>query len=858
MKRFVLNLREIDQGDLSLVGGKALNLARLAKLPALNVPEGFCITTAAYQEAAAGDQTLKELVEELSQLTQGRQGEIGVLSRKIREQILNTGIPTPVREAIHAKLAPFGASHSFAVRSSATAEDLPDASFAGQYDSFLNVKGGDAILEYVLRCWASLFSERAVLYRLQNGIAHQDVQLAVIVQSMVSPEVAGVLFTADPISGNRKVTSINASFGLGEALVSGSISPDSYLVRDGQIIEKVIGTKEVIQYAAENQGIITKEASADQQKAQALSDGQIVALAEMGRELEALFGCPQDVEWCLVDGAFHIVQSRPITTLYPIPENQDKTKRVYVSVGHQQMMTDAMKPLGLSFYLLTTPAPMVTAGGRLFVDITEQLTTKEGRQTLLNTLGSSDPLIKDGLLSLFEQEKLQPEAASRESREVVSASDLPEPDPQTIADLVAKHQGAISKLKETIATKSGSELFEFIQEDLKRLRADLFQGLGVITAAMQASAWLNAKMAEWLGERNVSDTLVQGATDSITSQMGLDLLDVAETIRPYPDIIRYLEQTTDDNFLTELLQFSGGHKVREALLSFLEQYGMRCPGEIDLTRPRWLEEPKALLPTILNLVKQPPQSSKVLKAKRRQAALSKAQDLLARLEQLPAGAQKAQEAKTMIDLLWTFSGYREYPKYVMVSTYFIYKQALLREAEKLAQAGIVAVPEYVYYLSFEEFHTAIRTGQLNYQVIPERKREYQLYQKLTPPRLLTSEGEIIIGKYNRGDLPGNAIPGLAVSAGIVEGRARIVPNLEEADLEEGDILVTTFTDPSWTPLFLSCRGLVTEVGGLMTHGAVIAREYGLPAVVGVVDATKIIKDGQRIRVNGNEGYIQLL
>jgi pyruvate,water dikinase len=238
--------------------------------------------------------------------------------------------------------------------------------------------------------------------------------------------------------------------------------------------------------------------------------------------------------------------------------------------------------------------------------------------------------------------------------------------------------------------------------------------------------------------------------------------------------------------------------------------------------------------------------------------LKKEQDLLARLKQLPDGEQKAEDTKQMIDLIRNFIGFREYPKYDIVSRYFIYRQALLKEAERLVQTNVLHEKEDIYYLAFEELHEAVRTNKLDLQIISQRKDEYKLYEKLTPPRVITSDGEIITGSYKREDLPAEAIAGLAVSSGVIEGRARVILNMEDANLEDGDILVTPFTDPGWTALFVSIKGLVTEVGSLMTHGAVIAREYGLPAVVGVENATRLIKDGQRIRVNGTDGYVEIL
>ena len=261
---------------------------------------------------------------------------------------------------------------AYAVRSSATAEDLPHASFAGQQDTYLNIIGKEAILQHISKCWASLFTDRAVIYRLQNGFDHRKVYLSVVVQKMIFPQASGILFTADPITSNRKLLSIDASFGLGEALVSGLVTADSYKVQEGEIIDKKISTKKLAIYALKDGGTETGQIEPEQQKTQTLTDEQILQLARIGRKIEAHFGCPQDIEWCLVDDTFYIVQSRPITTLFPIPEANDEENHVYVSVGHQQMMTDPMKPLGLSFFLLTTLHPCVKAGGRLFVDVTHQ------------------------------------------------------------------------------------------------------------------------------------------------------------------------------------------------------------------------------------------------------------------------------------------------------------------------------------------------------------------------------------------------------------------------------------------------------------------------------------------------------
>ncbi|PGW33078.1 phosphoenolpyruvate synthase [Bacillus cereus] len=868
MSSFVLDFQEIEKTQLFLVGGKGLNLGELSNIQGIQVPEGFCVTTVGYEKAIEQNEAFQDLLNQLTMLKIEDRNQIGEISKKIRETIMAVKITSDVEKAVTHYLSRFGNEHAYAVRSSATAEDLPYASFAGQQDTYLNIIGKEAILQHVRKCWASLFTERAVMYRIQNGFEHSQVSICVVVQKMVFPQASGILFTADPITSNRKVLSIDASFGLGEALVSGLVSADNYKVKEGEIVGTMIATKKLAIYALKEGGTETKQIDPVQQKLQTLPEQQILQLARIGRQIEAYFGSPQDIEWCLADDTFYIVQSRPITTLYPIPEANDQGNHVYISVGHQQMMTDAMKPLGLSFFLLTTNAPMRKAGGRLFVDATQRLASPASRDFLINTLGKSDPLIRDALTTVVERDDfitLLPDDEKEKSvgKSVPPASSQPqiENDPAIVTDLIKTSQASLEELKRNMQTKSGVDVFDFILEDIQQLRTVLFnpQSIAVIMAGMDASSWINEKMEQWLGEKNAADTLSQSVQNNITSEMGLALLDVADVIRPYPKVIEYLQHIEDDSFLDELVTFEGGDKVRDAIYAFLNKYGMRCSGEIDITKTRWSEKPTTIISMILNNIRDFEMGA----SKRKfevglQEALKKEEELLDRLQHLPDGKQKVEETKQMIRNIRNFIGYREYPKYGMINRYFIYKQAILKEAEQLVQNSVINEREDIYYLTFEELHEVVRTNKLDYGIIHKRKNEYKLYEKLTPPRVITSDGEIITGKYKRENLPAEAIVGLPVSSGVIEGRARVILNMEDANLEDGDILVTAFTDPGWTPLFVSIKGLVTEVGGLMTHGAVIAREYGLPAVVGVENATKRIKDGQRIRVHGTEGCIEVL
>jgi len=362
-----------------------------------------------------------------------------------------------------------------------------------------------------------------------------------------------------------------------------------------------------------------------------------------------------------------------------------------------------------------------------------------------------------------------------------------------------------------------------------------------------------------MGERNVADTLTLSVPNNITSEMGLALLDVADVIRLYPEVVAFLERVDDESFLNRMPEIPGGAEARDAILAWLDKYGMRGPGEIDITRPRWSERPRMLLPLLLGNIEhfEPGAATRRFAQGRRQAS-QKEQDVLERLRALPDGERKAEETKRMIDRVRTFIGYREYPKYGLVSRTFIYRQALLQEAERLVRTGVLREKEDIYYLAFDELRDVVRTSRVDERLIRERRDAFESYRALVPPRVLTSDGEGINGAYRRDDCPQGALFGLPVSTGVVEGRARVVLDMADAELEPGDILVTAYTDPSWTPLFVAIKALVTEVGGLMTHGAVIAREYGVPAVVGVERATRLIRDGQRIRVHGTNGYVEIL
>ncbi|MFK0131382.1 rifamycin-inactivating phosphotransferase [Streptomyces rubiginosohelvolus] len=887
----VLGLGEVGEDQAGLVGGKGAHLGELSRLDGVRVPDGFCVTTNAFRRVVERAPEVDALLDRLAGADPDDRQAVRALSAELRRAVEEAVIPDDLAAGITGAVARLGEGAAYAVRSSATAEDLPTASFAGQQDTYLNVVGPAEVLRHVSRCWASLFTERAVIYRRRNGIDDRTVRMAVVVQRMVLPDASGVLFTADPVTGHRRTATVDAGFGLGEALVSGLVNPDVFTVRDGEVVARTIAVKQRAVHALPGGGTREVTVAPEQRERPALTDAQAVELVRLGRRIEAHFGCPQDIEWCLTDDGFRIVQSRPITTLFPVPVPdpvpeavERRTPSVYVSVGHQQMMTDAMKPLGWSMWQRTAMVPMHEAGGRLFVDVTPRLASPASRAALLDVTGKGDPLVRDALETVLERDEFElpvPDTDHAGDADHAGAAgqaglvgppaggapeaSVTEADPAIVAELVERSETSLAALERDIRTKSGPELFDFLAEAFEEHKRVLSDPLSIraIMAGMEATWWLNEKLGEWLGEKNAADALTLSAPGNITSEMGLDLLDVADAIRPHPEVVAFLTDVQDDahgdGFLDGLVKLPGGSAAREAIDTYLRRYGMRCVAEIDIARPRWSERPATLVPLILDNIRNfGPGAAERRFEQGRLRALRTEQDVLARLRALPDGERKAEATKRMIDQVRAFAGYREYPKYGIVCRYFLYKQALLEEAGRLVRDGVLDEREDVFHLTFQELEDVVRSRRADPRLIARRKEAFRSYEALTPPRVLTSDGEAVNGAYRRDDVPAGALAGLAVSTGSVEGRARVILDLADAELAEGDILVTRFTDPSWSPLFLGVAGLVTEVGGLMTHGAVIAREYGLPAVVGVDQATRLIRDGQRIRVHGTDGYVEIL
>lgn len=468
MQRYVIGLQEIQGSTASQVGGKGANLGELHRLDGIAVPGGFCVTTLAFERVV---RAVPSFDHRLDQLERAPARDRALLSAELRDAVLATPLPDEVQTPILRALSELGEDGAYAVRSSATAEDLPGASFAGQHESYLNVVGAQAILEHIRRCWASLYTDRAIAYRTKHGFDQAKVRMAVVVQRMVPARASGVLFTADPVSGHRRVTVLEAIPGLGEALLSGHSEAKRFRIRDGKIVEK----------------------SADVGGEAPLTEAQALELETMGRQIEKHFGAPQDIEWCLTGEEFQVVQSRPITTLFPIPEGGEPGPRVYLSVGHQQMMTDPLKPLGLSVFQLTAARPMYAAAGRLFVDPTDILLSP-GREALLTMMGQSDPLMREGLMAVLERQDFLPPHTSSPAELPSVLTTPPAQDPAIIEELTARSQAALAALERDVERLSGTELFDAMRNDLGRRAKAVVEPLGISAIADGQRIRVNATL----------------------------------------------------------------------------------------------------------------------------------------------------------------------------------------------------------------------------------------------------------------------------------------------------------------------------------------------------------------------------
>ncbi|MET3932966.1 PEP/pyruvate-binding domain-containing protein [Arthrobacter sp. OAP107] len=868
----VISLARVEAGMVLEVGGKAANLGVLlaAGLP---VPPGFCVTTAAYRQVAAAAGVDPSGPAEQS-----------------RSRLASAAVPADTVSAILAAYATLGEDAPVAVRSSATAEDLPEASFAGQLDTYLNVVGTDALADAVRRCWASLWTDRAVAYRADHGVDHGSVGIAVVVQKMVDAQVAGVMFTANPLTGRRKEMVIDAAPGLGEALVSGAVNPDHYRVdaATGEILERSQGYKPVQSRPAPGGGtrLVHREGGARQA---CLTDAQVRSLARVGARAEELYGEPQDVEWAIDPaGGILVVQSRPITTLFPLPEpdNHDGRTRAYLCASLLQGLTRPLTPMGLASFTLMSNSYRSAGGGpaayrstqagmRMFVDVTSLLRSKGGRRSLRRAMKVADARSVDVLAYLADDPRF---TLTRAPRLASLKAELRASPPfgllGNVLRAMANPASALERVRESDQEMdrmlvlpgpvSGARRLDFVERVLTTEITPAV--MRVLPPAAAGYLWLGLArlLLGRLAQPGELQAVLRGLPHNVTTEMDLELWRTATVIRQDTDSVRAL--TGDDPQILAGRYFAGTLPAvcQGALSSFLARYGHRAVAEIDLGVPRWGEDPAHIINVLANYLKlaDPELAPDRIFQRAAETADAKVAELAARAARsrgklygriVAHGLRRARET----------AGMREYPKFRLITAFAILRGQLQQVGAELADAGRIAAPEDVFFLDLTEARVALRGADLRGPVA-ERRRSYQReLRRRRIPRLLLSDGTDVeaamaaarAGSSANGKLQPGTLAGAPASAGTVTGKARVVLDPAGAHLEPGEILVAPSTDPGWTPLFMTAGALVMEMGGPISHGAVVAREYGIPAVVGVPDATVRIRTGDTVTVDGAAGTV---
>ncbi|WP_440104500.1 PEP/pyruvate-binding domain-containing protein [Streptosporangium sp. H16] len=934
-KPLILRFDDIGAEMLPLVGGKAANLGVLTTA-GFPVPPGLCVTTEAYRRVTerAG---LEEVLTTLATTAAGDVPALNSLAAKARELVLSAPVPDDIASAVRDS-----ANGPVAVRSSATAEDLPHASFAGQQDTYLNVIGADAVLDAVRRCWASLWTDRAVAYRAANGIGHDAVRLAVVVQEMVQSEVAGVMFTANPVTGRRREAVIDASPGLGEAVVSGAVNPDHFVVdtATGRITERRLGDKRLAVRSLAGGGVEHVEAPADPATSPespestenaCVTDAQLAALAELGDRVERHYGAPQDTEWAIDSGGvLWLTQSRPITTLYPIPHHSEPSAdppsvpgdagagetrsldsrrggsepdgaRIYFCFSLAQGLYRPITPMGMSafrllsssvFEMLGIPvadrvagAPVIAeAGGRLFFDITGLMGGRVGRVAfpkVLDVMEARSAKVLRGLLDDprfgVTQPSLRPPL--RRAFRIASRFRVPQRAVRALLDPASAHRDVKvldARLRRELAAPGDATPAQRLDHVERVLSRQVFPLLPTVAPAAAAGFAMLGLAAKALGDRvgpGELQTVLRGLPHNVTTEMDLTLWRLATRIREDRETTSLLLGTPAAELAERFRAGSLPGVAQRGLADFLSVYGVRAVAEIDLGLPRWSEDPTHIVGVLANYLRleDPALAPDALFAKGAAEAVLMIKTLSGR-----AGGLRGRFVRFALGRTRALAGLREMPKYAMVTALAAMRTEVLAVGVELAARGLLSRADDVFFLTFREARAALAAvPSLEASAPPSReapatagaarpaltdlvaRRREEAARELRRrhvPRVLLSDGTEPEAVAVRTPVDG-ALTGTPASAGTVTGVARVVLDPVGAHLEPGEILVCPSTDPGWTPLFLTAGGLVMEMGGANSHGAVVAREYGIPSVVGVSGATEHIATGQEITVDGTSGAV---
>jgi pyruvate,water dikinase len=874
----VVDLSDVDSTMINAVGGKALNLG-IMNTGGLPVPGGFCVTTDAYRLVV--QQRLDDLMDKLASATDT--GGIPAAAEQARRRVLALEPPAELRNAITDHYAALGDDEAVAVRSSATAEDLAYASFAGQQDTYLNVVGSAPLLDAVRRCWASLWTDRAVSYRNANGIDHRSVALAVVVQYMIDATAAGVMFTANPVTSSRNETVIDASPGLGEAVVSGAVNPDHFVVDSvgRRIVTRRLGDKRVMITGLPGGGTERREL-VDQSAEACLDDEQVLQLADLGQQVQRHYGAPQDTEWARDSaGRFWLTQARPITTLYPQPRMHQPGLRVLMCLSLAQGLTRPITPMGIAAIRLigtsvataikmppaqplAGPPAMHAPGQRLFMDLTNVLRNRIGRKAVIAAFGVMEARASAVLKVLGERPEFSIIDSDHTVLRHIAGALIRNRVPVRVARGLANPEWAYRgiaaterRLRRSLtlpANATATQRLDFVEQRVGRLFLIMPRTIAYAIGGLLMLV-ASRRLLRDVAQPGELQEVLRGLPHNITTEMDLELWKLTEQIRDDEASRAVFTDLAVADLLQRYRERALPPAAQCGLQGFLRRYGHRAIAEIDLGMPRWSDDPSHLLGVISNYLHLDTEDLDPVSQFR--AGQAKAESMITSLTTRAAERSRlrARLARWTLRRVRQLVGLRESPKFLLIVALGAMREQLKEVGHELAVAGRIEQADDVFFLDLGDARRGLAGEDLRALVMERREAYQQELKRRHIPRLLLSDGtepEAVAVEAARAD---GALAGSPASTGTVTARARVVLDPVGAHLEPGEILVAPSTDPGWTPLFLTAGGLVMEMGGSNSHGAVVAREYGIPAVVGVPDATHKIETGQLITVDGAAGLV---
>jgi pyruvate,water dikinase len=865
---------EIGAGDVELVGGKGANLGEMARAK-FPVPPGFCVTAPGYRhflETTGLDQTIRTILENTRM---DDPIDLEAKSAEIRASILAEQMPTAIAAEVHKnyielgeRMGMDGGNLPVAVRSSATAEDLPTASFAGQQDTYLNVRGESALVEHIHRCWASGWTARAVKYRNIQGFEHLKVYVSVVVQAMIPSEISGILFTANPVTGSMDEAIINASWGLGEAIVSGLVSPDTITARknNGEVIDLEIGSKaHKIEYAT-NGGTVELETPADLQNVPALSKKQVAEIVAIGSRIENHYRVPQDIEWGYARDKWYILQSRPITTL------DEYNRSMFIEIFPDPLspvFLSVIKPLfkGMLDFLFEDWGFKVPKEINAIGIYYNQ--PYFNRRYVETTLAPLSPKVREPLVATIvnpfsdEKEESATELSLPFLRMVSRILRFLTGFPKQLPGLLATYHKEVAEVEAMpLESASDSDIANMIHRLLFEVaNMLLYYDYMLIAVIKRTYKYLGSLLESRYQEdaEQVVASLVSGVTGNVTMETNKHLWDLAQVAKNEPVVRDLFYSNEAGEVMDKLVDTPEASPFLKALEEFLGEFGHR-EVQMEISYPTWREDPTPVLIFVRSyLDADDEQSPHVQQARLVGERKALTDEVLARVAETTSGRFLVSPLfRWILNQAQLHTRERDTMHFELTRMFPPFRKMLLELGRRWREQDLIEDQEDIFFITLDEIVEIAAAPRAMKEEVRSRRAEYETNKTRPWPSIIRGKQEIYAGGGETADFSGDTLEGVPGSPGQATGISRVIRGPEEfAKLQKGDILVAPLTNPVWTPLFALAGGVITEVGGILSHGAIVAREYGIPAVMSVPGATHHIPEGEQILVDGSQGVVKI-